>query len=569
MLDKIDFPSSLKGITQGELVSLCNDIRYTLIDRITKTGGHMGSNLAVVELTVALHYVFNAPFDKIVYDISHQTYVHKILTGRKHAFLNPSEYNSVSGYTNPSESEYDLFRIGHTSTSLSLAHGLIVARDRLGGKENVISVIGDGALSGGEALEGLNNLSSLNSNCIVILNDNEMSIAENVGGIYKNLKNLRDTNGGSANNLFTALGFNYVYVEEGNDVLKLIETLKKVKDSTAPVLVHVHTVKGLGCKWAEENKEAGHYANAVAVEQVETYVSLTRDFLVDYALKDSRLVIINAATPHVVGFDRETRAKIKNSFIDVGIAEEHAVAVTSGAGKGKIKPVMCVLSSFMQRTFDQLMQDLALNKTPATVLVYSGGLSSSDETHVGAFDIAMTAQIPNVSCFAPASKKEYLDLLTWSIESAERPVIIRVPTSEPCELNTAFNKNAIYNYQTLKVGEKVAIFALGSMLKTALKASEILSKKGINATVISASSYSHFDKETIEKTAKTHELVIAIENGVKCWSEKLASRFAEYKVKVLCRGGEKEYTDRESLSSQYIRYRLTPELIAEDVIKNL
>ena len=281
------------------------------------------------------------------------------------------------------------------------------------------------------------------------------------------------------------------------------------------------------------------------------------------------MVIINAATPHVVGFDRETRAKIKNSFIDVGIAEEHAVAVTSGAGKGKIKPVMCVLSSFMQRTFDQLMQDLALNKTPATVLVYSGGLSSSDETHVGAFDIAMTAQIPNVSCFAPASKKEYLDLLTWSIESAERPVIIRVPTSEPCELNTAFNKNAIYNYQTLKVGEKVAIFALGSMLKTALKASEILSKKGINATVISASSYSHFDKETIEKTAKTHELVIAIENGVKCWSEKLASRFAEYKVKVLCRGGEKEYTDRESLSSQYIRYRLTPELIAEDVIKNL
>ena len=571
MLEKIDYPQSLKELNSGELLELCGELRSLLVDKITATGGHMGSNLAVIELTVALHYVFNAPTDKIVFDISHQTYAHKILTGRKQAFTNPDKYFTISGYTNPSESEYDLFRIGHTSTSLSLAHGLILARDFNNDNYNVVSVIGDGALSGGEALEGLNNLSILKSNAIVVLNDNEMSISTNVGGIYKNLAELRSTNGASANNMFTALGFNYVYVEEGNNVLALIDALKKVKDSNLPTLVHIHTTKGLGCKWAEEDKEAGHYASKPSSYNLETYKTITRDYLIEKSKKDKSLIIINAATPHVVGFDKVARKELNGAFIDVGIAEEHAVAVASGAARGGAKPVMCVLSSFLQRTFDQLMQDLALNKTPAVILVYAGGLSGSDETHVGSFDVVLTSAVPNVLCLSPSSKKEYLSVLEWAIEQTETPVIIRVPDEETKEYGIEFNRENPKAYKRVKVGEKVALFALGTMLETALKASEILAKNKVNATIVSANCYSDLDKERLDKIAKDHDVIITLENGVinGGFGEKIARYLGKYGVKTLCRGGDKEFTDRESVPSQLKRYRLTPELVAEDALNAL
>lgn len=571
MLEKVNFPSDLKGLSNEQLVALCDEIRCALIEKIETTGGHMGSNLGVVELTVALHTVFDTPKDKIVFDVSHQTYPHKMLTGRKQAFLKPYGKVTTSGYTNPSESEYDLFRIGHTSTSISLAFGLAKARQLRGGSENVVAVIGDGSLSGGEALEGLNNASVLKDNFIIIVNDNEMSIAENTGGIYKNLKELRETNGKSANNMFKALGFDYCYLDDGNDVIKIIELLSEVKGSKKPVVVHIHTLKGKGSAWAELNKELGHYKVVTNgnTPSGESYTQITADYLIKKIKSDKSVMVVNAATPGVVGLTKKVREELKENYIDVGIAEEHAVATVSGAARGGAKPVLAIMSNFMQRTYDQLLQDLALNKTPATILVFGAGLSASDETHVGSFDIPMVSAIPNTLCFAPTEKGEYLDCLDWAIEQTKHPVIIRVPDGDfAISGDLDFKENEKFNYKVIKSGEKIALLGLGNAYYTALDAYKILTEKGYNPTLISPVIYSSLDRETLSNLAKNHKVVVTVEDGVLSggFGEKISAYYSKSDVKVLSYGGEKEFTDREPINSQLERYRLKGELIATDVI---
>jgi 1-deoxy-D-xylulose-5-phosphate synthase len=473
-------------------VTLSNEIREVLIKKVSATGGHLGPNLGIVEATVALHYVFNSPIDKIVYDVSHQSYVHKILTGRKDAFINPDKYKTVTGYSNPNESEHDFFVVGHTSTSVSLACGLAKARDVKGGRENIIAVIGDGSLSGGEAYEGLDNAAASGKNIIIVVNDNDMSIAENHGGLYKNLALLRETNGKAENNFFKALGFDYYYLDDGNNVEALIDTFSKVKDTNHPVVVHIHTIKGKGYKDAEENKEAFHWVMPFDLETkepllklsaIETYGSIGEEILIQKAREDSRIVAITAATPaYLMSFRKE----FKDQYIDVGIAEEHAVALASGIASQGGKPVFGVMSSFIQRAYDQLSQDLAINNNPALIMVYYGGITESDVTHLGTFDIPLISNIPNIVYLAPTNKEEYVAMMEWGIEQDKYPVVLRVPNMEVVSTGIKVEPNFdnINTYEKVEEGNEVVIIGVGSFYHLGKKVKEKLSKEmGINATL--------------------------------------------------------------------------------------
>ena len=393
ILDKINTPDDLKKLSVDEMNYLADEIRELIIKKVNTTGGHMGPNLGIIETTIAMHYVFNSPVDKIVFDVSHQCYPHKILTGRKEGFTDPDKYLKYTGYTAPEESEHDIFKIGHTSTAASLATGLAKARDLKGEKSNVIAIVGDGSLSGGEALEGLDNAAALGSNIIIVINDNDMSIAENHGGIYKNLKLLRDTKGQAECNLFKAMGFDYIYVEDGNSIEKMIEAFRKVKDINHPVVVHIKTIKGHGLAVAEENKEAFHWVvpgildEKPAAPAAEDYTSITKDFILKKIEEDKTTVVVNAGTPGVFGFDADYRKRLGEHYTDVGIAEEHAVAYSSALAKAGAKPILTIMSSFVQRTYDQLSQDLCLNKSPLVILVYWGGISDADATHLCSFDV--------------------------------------------------------------------------------------------------------------------------------------------------------------------------------------
>lgn len=436
-LDNINSPADVKKLNLKELEALAEEIRSAILNRDSKIGGHVGPNLGIVETTIALHYVFNSPEDKIVYDVSHQSYPHKILTGRKNGFLTDEGMRKISGYTTPAESEHDHFIVGHTSTSVSLACGLAKARDLKGEKHNVIAVIGDGSLSGGEALEGFDNAAVLNSNIIIIVNDNEMSIAENHGGLYGNLRLLRQTGGKAECNMFKALGFDYRYLEEGNDIAKLTSLMKEVKDTDKPTVLHIHTEKGKGYKPAEEHKETWHWSvpfdiasgNPTVDLSGENYNSITVNYLQEKIAKDKKVVLINAGTPGAIGMTPDMRQKFGRNFVDVGIAEEHGVAMASALAKGGCKPVFWVLSSFVQRTYDQLSQDLALNKNPAVILIGWNGISGGDATHLGTFDIPLISNIPNLVYLAPTTKEEYLSMLDWGIEQASHPVVIRIPST--------------------------------------------------------------------------------------------------------------------------------------------
>ena len=417
MLEKVNKPSDIKGFSQEELKELAKDMRTALMQKLSKRGGHFGPNFGMVEAIIAMHYVFDSPNDKFVFDVSHQAYCHKMLTGRKEAFLDEEHYYDVSGYTNPAESEHDFFNVGHTSTSVSLASGLAKARDLLQKKENIIAVIGDGSLSGGEALEGLDFAAELQSNLIIIVNDNEMSIAENHGGLYQNLKALRESNGTCSNNLFKAMGLDYIYQECGNDIAAMIETLQKVKDIDHPIVVHIHTKKGKGYKVAEENKEDWHYCapfdkesgKQFSYNEEEDYEVLTNHYLLNKMKQDPAVVAVVAAVPTNIGFTEEKRKLAGKQFVDVGIAEEHAVAMVSGIAKNGGKPVFATYSSFIQRTYDQISQDLCINQNPATILVNGASVyGMNDVTHLGIFDIPLLSNIPNLVYLAPTSKKEYI-----------------------------------------------------------------------------------------------------------------------------------------------------------------
>ena len=578
-IEKINQPTDVKNLNSEQLHVLADEMRQALLQKLSKHGGHFGPNLGMVEATIALHYVFNSPTDKIVYDVSHQSYPHKMLTGRKDAFLYEDKYDDVSGYSNPDESDHDFFTIGHTSTSVSLACGLAKGRDLKGDSENIIAVIGDGSLSGGEALEGLDFASELNSNLIIVVNDNDMSIAENHGGLYKNLKQLRDTDGKSECNLFKSMGLDYVFVKDGNDIDSLITAFEQVKDSTYPVVVHICTQKGKGYKIAEENKENWHYCGPFNLETGksdmsqnggEDYSSMTADILLKKMKEDKTVVGITSATPTVFGFTEDKRKEAGSQFVDVGIAEETAVALASGIAKNGGKPVYGVYSTFIQRTYDQLSQDLCINNSPATILVYWASVyGMNDVTHLGIYDIPMMSNIPNLVYLAPTTKEEYLAMLDWSIEQNDHPVAIRVPisvVSDGKKVTKDFSK--LNEYEVTQNGSKIAIVALGSFYSVGAKTAEIIENKtGVKPTLINPIYITGTDDKLLEQLKENHDIVITVEDGVLDggFGEKIARFYGNSDVKVLNYGLKKEFLDRYNPEEIVKANRLTPEQIAEDV----
>ena len=582
ILDRINKPSDLKALNKGELEHLAQQIREAIIERVGAIGGHLGPNLGVVEMTIALHYVFNSPIDKIVYDISHQCYPHKMLTGRKEAFTNLEKYKTVTGFTAPEESEHDFFTIGHTSTSISLACGLAKARDIKGDNENIIAVIGDGSLSGGQAYEGLNNAAASGKNIIIVVNDNDMSIAENHGGLYQNLAKLRETRGKAENNFFKALGLDYYYIEEGNDVEALIDGFSKVKDIDHPVVVHVHTTKGKGYQEAEENKESFHWSQPFNLENkatltngmpIETYHTIVGDYLLEKAKQDPKVVAITAGTPGSVAVNR-VRKELSEQYIDVGIAEEHAVALISGMASQGTKPVFSVLSSFIQRTYDQLSQDLAINHNPAVLLVFGGGITGSGVTHLGNFDIPLISKIPNIIYLAPTNKEELKAMMEWGIDQTQWPVAIRVPSMPVVEtgkvIEADFSKLNVYE-KTID-GSEVAIVGLGSFYHLGQQVQETLKvEKGIKATLINPRFITGVDKALLNNLIKDHKLIITLEDGALDggFGEMITRFYGDKDIKVLNFGATKEFTDNVPLEELKERYHLTPELIVSDIIKVL
>ena len=579
VLDKINTPEDLRGLSAEEMNLLSAEIRDLILKKVNTTGGHLGPNLGMVEATIALHRVFNSPVDKFVFDVSHQCYPHKILTGRKEGFTNPAKYHTYTGYTAPEESAHDLFKVGHTSTSVSLACGLAKARDLIGGKENVVAIIGDGSLTGGEALEGLNNAAVLGSNIIIVVNDNDMSIAENHGGLYSNLKLLRDTKGQAENNFFKTLGFDYYYIDNGHDFNELISVFDRVKDADHPVLVHMHTIKGKGLHEAEVDKEHYHWIvpgeldkKPVAENAIrkESYESITADYILDRASKDSSIIAISPATPGVSGFTPEFRKKLGKNYVDVGIAEEHAVAFASGLAKGGAKPMLAVMSSFIQSTYDQLSQDLALNNTPATLLIFWGGITGMDATHLSKYDIPLICNIPNIVYLAPVNKEEYISMMDWANSQSEHSVVIRVPFTQVISTGekdtTDYSK--INKYQVVESGSEVAILGLGNFFHLGVKVKDALKANlGISATLINPHFISGVDEELMESLKANHKLVITLEDGAieGGFGEKIASYFGNSDMKVLNFGARKEFTDRVPLEELYQRYHLTPELIVDDI----
>ncbi len=577
VLDKVNSPDDLKKLGINELYELSNEMRELIIKKVNTTGGHFGPNLGMVEATVALHYVFNSPVDKFVFDVSHQCYTHKILTGRKEGFINPDNYLKYTGYTAPEETNHDIFKIGHTSTSISLATGLAKGRDLLGGKENVIAIIGDGSLTGGEALEGLNNAATLGSNLIIIVNDNDMSIAENQGGICNLLTELRENNGEVKDNFFKALGFEYHYIADGHNIESMIETFSKVKDADHPVLIHMHTLKGKGFEPAMINKEPFHWIlpgaldrlNDAPAPQKESYESITKDYLLNKANAGEPIIAMSAATPGVFGWNKAFRDKLGSHYIDVGIAEQQAVGMASGIAKRGGKPILAFMSSFVQRTYDQLSQDMALNNAPVTMLIFWGGISSADATHLCTFDIPLISNIPNIVYLAPTCKEEYVRMLDWSVNQTAYPVAIRVPfniTYSGVVDNTDYS--IINKYKLVEKGEKVAIIALGSFFNKGKEVKSLLKENnGINATLINPKFITGIDTDMLESLKTDHSIVVTLEDGELDggFGEKITRFYGNSSMKVLNFGSRKEFTDRTSIEELYERYHLTNELIVKDI----
>lgn len=582
LLEKIKSPKELKELTSGQLQELVVEARTALLEKISHHGGHNGPNLGMVEMTIALHKVFDSPTDKLIFDVSHQTYIHKMLTGRAHAFLDATQYDAVSGYTNPKESEHDLFTVGHTSTSVSLANGVAKARDLKNETYYVVAVIGDGSLSGGLAFEGLNNIVELGTNTIVILNDNDQSIAENHGGMYQNLRALRETKGQAADNLFKAIGFEYHYLDEGNDLAALIALFEKVKDIDRPVLLHIHTIKGKGFKFSEENREKFHAGGPFHLETGEyisaggnqvTYNSLTTDYLLEKMATDPKVVAVNAGTPMLL-FSPEQREKAGKQFVDVGIAEEHAVSMVAGLAKNGAKPVWAVFSTFMQRSFDQISHDLALNHLPGTILVYGASIHGmNDESHLGIFDIPFLAHIPNLVYLAPTSKEEYLAMLDWSLEQTNAPVAIRVPVGPVNE--TAVAASTDYSDQKNEVtqaGTQVAIVGVGTFYALAEEIAEQLKMQhGITPTVINPKFISGVDKELLDAVARAHKLVITLEDGIRegGYGQMIASYLGDREIAVKNYGLEKKFYDNYRAADVLSELGITAEAITKDVIEQL
>ncbi len=579
ILEQISSPADVKRLTMGELKTLANEAREALFTKLYKHGGHCGPNFGFVEATIALHQVFNSPEDKIVFDVSHQSYIHKMLTGRANAFLDESQYDAVTGYTNPDESEHDFFNIGHTSTAISLALGLATARDLQGETGKVIAVIGDGSLSGGEAFEALSNAGEYAKNFIIVVNDNEMSIAENHGGLYEGLRLLRGTQGEGYHNYFRSLNLEYMYLEQGNDLDALIRTFHAAKERTNPVVVHIHTNKGEGFDRAVANKEEWHFTapfdpktGEKSKSPFETYGEVTYQLLNNIFQSDPKAVAITAGVPSLAGFTAERRKQAGRQFIDVGIAEEHGVALASGLAKGGAHPIFMTASTFMQRTYDQIAQDLCINRNPAVLLSLLAGYEAmNDITHLCFFDIAMMGNIPGLTILEPTCKEEYEAMLRWAIAQEEMPVAIRVGYVAPSRPGTYDDTYATPRYSLDKQGERVAIIALGSFYELGEQTLATLQTQGINATLINPRFASAVDAEMLEALKANHELVITLENGVLDggFGERIARFYGDSTMKVRNYGLPKQLLDRYNRQAFAEENHLTPTLIAEDVMKIL
>lgn len=579
-LMNIKSPADIRIMSVDELTALCSVLRSTLLKKLSAHGGHAGPNLGFLEATVALHYVFDTPHDHIVFDVSHQTYVHKMLTGRMEAFTDPAHYDDVTGFTCPRESPYDLFEIGHTSTGVSLAGGIAKARDMAGGTENVVAVVGDGSLSGGEAFEGLDFGATLNTNFIVVVNDNDMSIAENHGGLYAGLRRLRESNGACEPNYFRALGYEYRFVKYGNDLRSLIKAFEAVKDCPHPVVVHIDTQKGMGYAPAEAERERFHYTapfdlpsgEPLSINEASDWSDIFYDTITPLMEADSRVAVITAGTPEAIGFDRKRREKAGARFIDVGIAEQEAVALASGMAKRGARPVFGVISSFLQRAYDQLSQDVAINNTPVVLSIGATGINSmTDVTHLGWFDIALVANIPGWVYLAPTCREEYESMLRWAVRQTSYPVAVRQPGGPVWSSGTAFpdDYSAIDKSRIVRRGSKVAIIAAGSTMRNALKCADLLEAEGVKATVINPVFLSGIDTALLDSLKKDHHAVITLEDGVLDggYGEKIARFYGDTPMRVECRGISKKFLDEYDPEELMRKCRMTPELIAADAAR--
>lgn len=582
-INNIHSSADIKSLGPDELTDVCAQIRTALLTKLSRNGGHVGPNLGMVEMSVALHYVFDLPKDKIVYDVSHQSYVHKMLTGRMEAFTDPAHYNDVTGYTNPKESATDLFTIGHTSTGVSLAGGLVKARELIGGDENIIAVVGDGSLSGGEAFEGLDYAATLKSKFIIVVNDNEMSIAENHGGLYSNLRDLRESNGQCECNYFKAMGLDYRYVAYGNDLRPLIEAFEDVKRLDHPVVVHIHTQKGEGYAPAEAHKEQFHFSapfdvatgNLLNMNEAPDYGDITAEHLLEMMKQDPSVVAITAGTPGVIGFGPERRRLAGEQFVDVGIAEQEAVALASGIAKGGGKPFFGVVSSFVQRAYDQLSQDMAINSTsPVIGIFYGTVLGMNDVTHLGWFDIALISNIPGVVYLAPTCKEEYLAMLTWAMKQNSYPVALRVPGTKVVESGRTYpsDYSDINKYSVEHKGDSVAIIAAGAFFSRGEQLRELLADKGVDATLINPRFLSGLDVELLDSLRRDHQLVVTLEDGVLDggFGEKVARFYGTDKdMMVKCYGLQKEFADRYSYQQILEQNHLMPEQMTDEILATL
>lgn len=576
ILNTIDQPADLKKLNLEELTKLAAEIRDVLLNKVSQTGGHVGPNLGVVELTIAFHTIFNSPIDKVVWDVSHQSYTHKILTGRKNAWLSPEHFDDVSGYTAPEESPHDYFNIGHTSTSIALATGMASARDLLNKAGNVMAVIGDGSLSGGLALEGLNIASTLDSNLIILVNDNEMAIAEDHGGIYEGLKDLRETNGQSPNNLFKAMGLDYRYVENGNDMETMLEAFKAVKDIDHPIVLHVHTQKGHGYQPAITNKEAFHWhvpfdlktGKTLHPTTGETYTDVIHEQLAKEMAEKTPITAITAAIPGSYDLKRFGK-KYPERYFDVGIAEQESITLAAGQAKQGLRPIVFQSGTFLQRAYDQLSHDLGINKLPVTIMVSGGSISAGDPTHQGIFDIAMLSNIPGLTYLAPTTKEELSEMMHWALHQNIGPVAIKVPSNEVHSAKlTDFDAHKM---NVLHSGKKVALLGVGSLLPLAEEVQQQLSKQDLDATVIDPRDISKLDQETLSDLEKNHQLVVTLEEASLSggFGEKVSRFYNNSAMHVLNFGAAKRFNDRETTAELWHEFKLTPEQIVSEIVDNL
>ena len=578
-LETITSPADIKNYTAEQRRVLAQEMRDALLKRASVHGGHFGPDFGIIEAIIALHTVFDSPTDKIVYDVSHQCYPHKMLTGRVEAYIDEDKYGEVSGYTNPEESPHDFFNVGHTSTSISLASGLAKARDLAGRRENVIALIGDGSMSGGEALEGLNVVGEMGTNFIIVFNDNDQSIAENHGGMYRKFKELRETNGTAEDNLFRAMGLDYRYVADGNDCEALIAAFSAVRNSEKPVVVHIATQKGKGYKFAEEDPETWHYRSAFDIETgalkhpyTDPYQEATKTFLKEQAETNPNFVFLAAGTMGGIVLSPADRAELGSHYVDVGIAEEHAVAMASGLARGGARPIFGTYSTFFQRVYDQMAQDVAINNSPAVFLSVGASLYyMNDVTHLGFFDIPIFANIPNLVFLAPASLDEYVAVLRWSIAQTSHPVMIRMPVGgyeeSPYDVRTDYSD--LNTYQVVQEGAEVAIIGVGNFAALASEAAALLEKEGIQATVVNPIFLSGLDTALLKRLKEKHRLILTLEDGILDggFGQKIAAYYGmDTQISVRNYGLSKEFYDRYRASELARAHHLTAEQIAADTL---